>query len=327
MAKEHLAPNDLAASLVNIGNYLEGMAATTGLIYDPPAGYRSKIEIFRQEPDYELPYTSDSPLITIRVSSYNGYKDLITRCLPSIMSQTYDNWEAIIVGDCDPQGSQISDYLNDLRDPRFTFIQREYRGPYPDDSRQAWLITGAYAFNVASRLSNGLWIAKLDQDDAWEPNHLELLLASARKHRSEVVYGRVRCHFLDDLARPSQIVGEYPPQKGTFALTAALCHGKFKSFEMNELGHLWNDPGDWGLTWRMWLGGARFSFIEDVVANVFITNKENSGYYEAQYRLLLETITRMQNSSTRGERRLIGLQGKVKALTFRIIKYLRKRFS
>jgi glycosyltransferase involved in cell wall biosynthesis len=327
MSKQDFGPNDLAASLVNMGNYLEGIATTTGLVFDPPAAYSSRIELFRQEPDYELAFTSESPLITIRVSSYNGYKDLISRSLPSIIAQTYSNWEVIIVGDSDPQGEQINDYLEKLNDSRFTFVQREFRGPYPIDPRQAWLITGAYAFNVAGRLANGLWIAKLDQDDAWEPNHLELLLATARSNRSEVVYGRVRCHFIDDAARPSQIVGEYPPQKGTFALTAALCHGKFKSFEMNELGYLWNDPGDWGLAWRMWLGGARFDFINDVIANVFIVKKENLGYYESQYRLLIDTISKMQNSSSSGARKFIGFQGKMQSLTSRIFNYLKKRFS
>jgi glycosyltransferase involved in cell wall biosynthesis len=327
MGKQDFGPNDLAASLVTIGNYLEGIATTTGLVYDPPAAYRSRIELLRQEPDYELAFTSQSPLVTIRVSSYNGYKDLIERCLPSIIAQTYANWEVIIVGDNDPQGEKITAHLEKLGDSRFTFVQREYRGPYPSDPRQAWLITGAYAFNVASSLANGLWTTKLDQDDAWEPNHLELLLASARKNKSEVVYGRVRCHFIDDGARPSQIVGEYPPQKGTFALTAALCHGKFKSFGMNELGYLWNDPGDWGLVWRLWLGGARFTFINEVVANVYIVKKENLGYYESQYRLLLETISKMQSTSSKGARKIIGGQGKIKSSNSRIINYLKNRFS
>lgn len=327
MSERDLGPNDLAASLVNIGNYLEGIAATTGLLFDPPSTYRSRIELFRQEPDYELAFTTESPLITIRVSSYNGYKDLIERCLPSIIAQTYSNWEVIIVGDSDPQGTQILNYIAKLNDSRFSFVQREYRGPYPNDPRQAWLITGAYAFNVASRLANGLWIAKLDQDDSWEPNHLELLLESAIKTRSEVVYGRVRCHFSDDAVRPSQIVGEYPPQKGTFALTASLCHGKFKSFEMNELGYLWNDPGDWGLAWRLWLGGARFHFINDVIANIFIAKKENLGYYESQYRLLIETISKMQNSSTVRSRRILGMQGKFKSHVSRLFNYLKKRLS
>ena len=129
MSKQDFGPNDLAASLVNIGNYLEGIATTTGLVFDPPEAYRSRIELFRQEPDYELAFTSESPLITIRVSSYNGYKDLITRSLPSIIAQTYSNWEVIIVGDSDPQGGQISDYLEKLNDSRFTFVQREFRGP------------------------------------------------------------------------------------------------------------------------------------------------------------------------------------------------------
>lgn len=326
MRKQDFGPDDLATSLTKIGNYLEGIASATGLLVDPPERYRSRLDNIRSEADYSLAYTHNEPLITIRVSSYMGFRDLSTRCLPSILQQTYSNWEVIIVGDCDPQADLVRNHLLELNDARFKFIQREFRGPYPEDPRQAWLIAGAHAFNVASREAQGLWIAKLDQDDSWEPNHLEVLLDSARKYKSEIVYGKVRCHFVDMPPRPTEVVGEYPPKQGSFALTAALSHGKFKDFEMNEQGYLWNDPGDWGLVWRLWLGGARFNFIEEVIANVYISSKENKGYYESQYRILLETISKMQGKRS-WNRTVIANKGKLKAFMIKIAKYVKRRMS
>jgi glycosyltransferase involved in cell wall biosynthesis len=323
MKKQDFGPEDLALSLVKIGNYLEGISATAGLISDPPSKYRSKIEQIRVEEDYELPYSSHDPLVTIRISSYNGSQDLIDRCLPSIFAQTYQNWEVVIVGDCDPQANVIIQYLTILGDDRIRFIQREFRGPYPEDPRQAWLISGAHAFNVASKEARGLWLAKLDQDDAWEPQHLAVLITHAQKNRSEVVYGKVRCHFLNRNHMPPQIIGEYPPKRGTFALTAALCHGKYNVFEMNELAYLWNEPGDWGLTWRLWLGGSRFDFIEEVIANIFIEQKDNSGYFESQFRILSNTISRMQ-SKPNYARRLIGLYGKGRSKILRILNFTKR---
>jgi glycosyltransferase involved in cell wall biosynthesis len=326
MRKQDFGPDDLAASLTKIGHYLEGIASATGLLVDSPEKYEIKLNQIRSEADYSLAYTLVEPLITIRVSSYKGFRDLSTRCLPSILQQTYSNWEVIIVGDCDPQADLVRKHLSELNDSRFKFIQREFRGPYPEDPRQAWLITGAHAFNVASREAQGLWLAKLDQDDSWEPNHLEVLLDSARKHKSEIVYGKVRCHFVDVATRPTEIVGDYPPKQGSFALTAALSHGKFKVFEMNEQSYLWNDPGDWGLVWRLWLGGARFKFIEEVVANVYILNKVNKGYFESQYQILLETISKMQGKGSLS-RTTIANKGKLRAFLVKIMKYVKRRIS
>ena len=326
MEKRSFGTDDLAASLVNIGDFLEGIATATGLNIDPPEKYRLKIEQMRLEADYDMPYLAETPLITIRVSTYNGYADLVSRCLPSILAQTYTNWEVVIVGDSDPQAELIRNYLQTLDDSRFRFIQREYRGPYPENPRQAWLITGAHAFNVATREANGLWLAKLDQDDSWERNHLEVLLKAAKEQKCEVVYAKVRVHFDDVTGRPPSIIGEFPPKRGTFALTAALCHGKFKVFEMNEQSYLWNDPGDWGLSWRLWLGGARFHFVENTVANIYVKRKENLGYYESQYRILLATISSMQKTPAK-YRKIIGYQGRIVSAIFRVKSYLKRLFS
>lgn len=314
----------LGSLLVKVGDYLEGISTTTGLLYDPPARYAEQLKSIRSHEEYELAYTEPDPLVTIRVSSYKGSKLLIERCIPSILAQTHQNFEVIIVGDDDPDGPIIESHLEKLGDNRFAFYQREYRGPYPDDPRQAWLISGAHAFNTASRLSKGLWISKLDQDDAWEPNHLHDLLEHGRKNRSEIVYGSTRCHFQDDAGRPSVVVGEFPPKKGSFALTASLSHGSFKIFEMNELAYLWSDPGDWGLAWRLWLAGAKFNFLDEPIANVYITPKKNLGYYEYQYQMLLDIVEKMSNQSP-VQRKVTRLEAKLKTLIFRILYFVKKR--
>jgi glycosyltransferase involved in cell wall biosynthesis len=315
--------SSLSSLLVKIGDYLEGISTTTGLLYDPPEKYAQRIQSIRLEESYNLPYTESDPLITVRVSSYNGFKHLSERCIPSILAQSYKNYEVIIVGDNDPEQALIENFLIKLGDPRFSFHQRDFRGPYPDDPRQAWLISGAHAFNVASRLSNGLWISKLDQDDAWESNHLKDLLEHARKYKSEIVYGSTRCHFEDEVGRPPIIVGEFPPKKGSFALTASLTHGSFKIFEMNELAYLWSDPGDWGLAWRLWLAGAKFDFLDKPLANIFITPKKNQGYYEHQYQTLLEIIDKMSNQTIR-KRKVSRQLVRARTIIYKILHYIKK---
>lgn len=280
----------LAETMKLIGTHFDTLSTSVGLLVDPPSGYKERIEKIRADKEYDLAFSSESPLITVRISTYKGLETLKARCIPSVLSQTYTNYEVIVVGDNDPEPSKA--FIEGLKDPRFRYIQREFRGPYPEDPRLTWLISGAHCFNVATDQAKGMWLTKLDQDDAWEPTHLESLLAAAKESRAEIVYGNCKVIFSDaNIPRPAMVVGEYPPKKGTFALTTALVHGKFKEFKMNELSYLWGEPGDWGLSWRLWLGGARFKYIDQTVANVFFTQKKNDDYYQAQYKILLDALS------------------------------------
>jgi glycosyltransferase involved in cell wall biosynthesis len=284
-----------------IGTHFDTLSTSIGLLVDPPSDYREKIENIRAAEDYDLAFTTETPLITIRISTYKGLETLKSRCIPAVLAQTYTNYEVIVVGDNDPEPSRA--YIEGLMDSRFKYIQREFRGPYPDDPRLTWLISGAHCFNVATAEAKGMWLTKLDQDDSWEPTHLESLLDAAQKSRAEIVYGKCKVVFNDPgIPRPAMLVGEYPPKKGSFALTTSLIHGKFKEFKMNELSYLWGEPGDWGLSWRLWLGGAKFEYTDQTVANIFYTQKKNDDYYQSQYKILLDALaleTGTKNNSNR----------------------------
>lgn len=82
--------------------------------------------------------------------------------LASVMSQTFTDWELLIVDD----GSSDSEVLNILRKaqqhPRVRVIFcDENRGP-------------AYARNLGLKAAEGKYVAFLDADDWWEPNKLKL---------------------------------------------------------------------------------------------------------------------------------------------------------
>ncbi len=319
MSENSAFADTLAKTMKLIGTQFETLSSAVGLILDPPKNYADKILEIRSSSTYSLAYDTENPLVTIRISTYCGLQTLKDRCIPSIMSQTYQNFEVIVVGDNDPEPSE--DYINSLNDPRFRYIQREYRGPYPDDKRLTWLISGAHCFNVATEEATGQWLTKLDQDDSWEPNHLEVLIHEAKTSRAEIVYGKCKVYFQESKAwTPAIAIGEYPPKKHVFALTTALVHGQFKAFKMNELSYLWGDPGDWGLTWRLWLAGAKFRFIDKPVANVYISKKDNSDYYEQQYQILLNAMSSQPHMITKSKM----LTLKFKLLLNRIRKLYRR---
>ena len=97
-------------------------------------------------------------LVSIITPSYNSSR-FIEECVGSVISQTYDNWELLIVDDYSIDNSlQI---LKKYNDKRIQLIELDKN------------VGAAKARNVAIRKAKGKYIAFLDSDDLWEPQKLE----------------------------------------------------------------------------------------------------------------------------------------------------------
>jgi len=99
-------------------------------------------------------------LVSIITPSYNSSK-FIEECVNSVVSQTYTNWELLIVDDCSDDNSK--ELLLDLEKKderiRVTFLDNN--------------IGAAKARNISIRNAKGRYIAFLDSDDIWEKSKLE----------------------------------------------------------------------------------------------------------------------------------------------------------
>ena len=100
--------------------------------------------------------------------SYNTAK-YISDSIKSVISQTYSNWELLIVDDCstDQTESVIAPFLGDKRIRYFKNSQR--RG-------------AAMSRNYALREAKGRWMAFLDSDDLWKPNKLANQISFMKKN-------------------------------------------------------------------------------------------------------------------------------------------------
>lgn len=102
---------------------------------------------------------NNSPLISIITPIYNGEK-YILETIQSVLSQTYENWEMIIVDNKSTDNSMET--IKTICDERIRIISLEYNSGGPARPR-----------NIGIENAEGEYIAFLDADDVWLPEKLE----------------------------------------------------------------------------------------------------------------------------------------------------------
>lgn len=103
-------------------------------------------------------------LVSIITPSYNAEK-LIGRTIESVLAQSYQNWEMIVVDDCSKDGTREVVKAYAEQDPRIRLLSLDKNNGAPAAPR-----------NMGVREAKGEWIALLDADDIWHPRKLELQL-------------------------------------------------------------------------------------------------------------------------------------------------------
>ena len=85
----------------------------------------------------------------------------IEKSIHSVQTQTYQNWELIVVDDCSRDGTVSTILGLKQHDERISIYQNSSNSG------------AAVSRNTALRNAKGRWIAFLDSDDLWEPTKLE----------------------------------------------------------------------------------------------------------------------------------------------------------
>ena len=100
----------------------------------------------------------DYGLVSIIMPNYNSGK-YISESIESVLAQTYENWELIVVDDCSSDDS--IEVIKSYSDPRIKLIQNEKNSG------------AAISRNNAIAVASGEFIAFLDSDDLWTTDKLQ----------------------------------------------------------------------------------------------------------------------------------------------------------
>jgi glycosyltransferase involved in cell wall biosynthesis len=207
----------------------------------------------------------NNPLISITIPTYDRGKLLIERTLPSILSQSYKNFEIIIVGDYSPQDTV--NVLSSIKDPRIKFINLKKRTRYPDDPTFRWFISGVEPSNYALKIAKGKWITYFDDDDIMSPDFLYTLLSSAQDGNYEFVAGLYEEEREGTISvKGYEVDGEYV--FGGHSTWLYRSYLSFFKYNINSWRKLYNCPQDIDLQIRMRNAGVRMKLVNKVVSYI-----------------------------------------------------------
>jgi glycosyltransferase involved in cell wall biosynthesis len=222
----------------------------------------------------------EDPLVTAYIPTYNRGRILIERSVPSVLAQTYKNFELLVIGDHCTDGTE--ELLQKIGDPRIRFYNFPDRlRRYPDDVFLHWLAGPVTASNKALELARGKWIARVDDDDIWTPDHLEELLRFAQRGGYEFVSS----DYIEERSGVRRVVAGvgakdpyytrkdkpgsgYNPKIGGTSTWLYRSYLRLFKYNINCWRKKWNRVNDIDLSLRIFSAGVRMGFLEKALAYV-----------------------------------------------------------
>ncbi len=232
------------------------------------------LRLARMRFEKEYRNQTEDPLISIVTTTFKRAKVLTERCIPAVLNQTYKNFEFVITGDS--RVDETATLVRAIKDPRIKFYDVPEYEHYPKETKLRWYVGGVPSRNKALEFAKGKWIAEIDDDDVFLPDHLEKLLRFAQKGNYEFV----SAEYLAEHRGKKTVFGaegSIPPIGG---VQTWLFRSYLRFFKWNV--HSWrksfNRPPDIERQLRIGSAGVRTGFLNEVVTHVLpIPGKDTTG--------------------------------------------------
>jgi hypothetical protein len=200
------------------------------------------------------------PLVSVRIPTWNGVDRLLDTAVPSVLNGLYRNVEVLVCSDGPDPAARAA--VTAVADTRVRYLELPERPVYAAHPHSFWQTAGIRAVNAALDEANGAWIAPLDHDDAFTNDHIATLLAVARHHRLDMVYGDALC---PSPGGAPVVIGHPELRHGGICHGAAFYSSRLKHMRYDEHSWLLDEPGDWNLWRRMHELGAAIGHVPRVI--------------------------------------------------------------
>ena len=134
----------------------------------------------------------EKPRISVILTTYNRAKKYLPRAIKSVLNQTFKDFELLVIDD--GSTDKTSDVVHSFKDKRIKYFKIKHFGC---DTRPK---------NTGTKRARGEYIAYLDDDCAFRPDHLQALYNALEKDENVVmVYGDRWVHYEDTTKGKDQI--------------------------------------------------------------------------------------------------------------------------
>ena len=116
------------------------------------------------------------PLVTIYITNFN-YGLYLNESIKSVLNQTYQNYELIIIDDGSTDNSKVIEKFRHLKNVKIIFQKNKGLN---------------FANNIALKLSKGKYITRLDADDWLDENFLQVMVSNLKK---DPKIGMIFCNY------------------------------------------------------------------------------------------------------------------------------------
>lgn len=136
----------------------------------------------------------NTPLISIITATYNR-SNVLRYTIECVRQQTLTDWELIVVSDASTDDT--ADVVASFGDSRIRFVELERNHGEQSEPN-----------NVGLKMARGKFIAFVNHDDLWMPNHLQASYSRISETGADVVFG-VGVHMRS--ATDISLIGQLPP--------------------------------------------------------------------------------------------------------------------
>lgn len=139
----------------------------------------------------------EAPRVSVIIPNYNT-AEFIAETLDSVLSQTFKDYEIIVINDAAPDSVELKQVLEHYRDD-IIFIDKA-RNEGTSATR-----------NLAAQEARGEMIAFLDADDLWHPDYLQEQISFLEANSYEMVYAEAELFGVSNRAGEN-LMHNNPPQ-------------------------------------------------------------------------------------------------------------------
>jgi len=189
----------------------------------------------------------NKPLLTVVTVVRNG-ENTLEQTILSVLNQTYDNIEYIIVDGVSTDGTL--DIVKKYEDKIDYWVSEPDSGLYD-------------AMNKGAVLASGDYVAMLNSDDWYEPNACEIIAEKIKEEEADIYHGLVR--VIGQTGKPLWITGAY--NSIDKVLQHPTCFISKKIYLKLKYNTSYKIAADYDFSIQLHKINARFCFIEKVITN------------------------------------------------------------